>query len=141
MKSLLVVAPIAITSPICSTIVAVATGATIITVLVLNLAIVKLGTTNQSAAITPLKSTWPVTIENTYPPISPTRTGRTFKKPFPYMLIAVTIAKLTIASIQFPLAMPIAVGASLRPITIIIGPVIIGGKKLIIFSVPKMLIT
>ena len=71
------------------------------------------------------------------------RNGMIRRKPFPFVLIKAAIKKVTTATrafFQFPSAtrpaLVTAEPASPRPITMIIGPMMIGGKSLSIHFVP-----
>ena len=57
--------------------------------------------------------------------------------PFPQMLQTTITASAMKASSQFWLALLIAVGAKIRPIEMMIGPVTTGGKKRMILRIPK----
>ena len=63
--------------------------------------------------------------------------GIIFTMPLPQMLHITIIAKAKIASGQLVAALLMALGASIRPIDMMIGPVTIGGKNLITLLMPK----
>ena len=93
-----------------------------------------------------VKSTSPKKIATIYPPIIPNRNGMIFKKPFAFVLIKAVMRNVTTATtiaFQSPSftnpAFVTALLASPRPITIIIGPMTIGGKSRLIQFVPKNL--
>ena len=63
-----------------------------------------------------------------------------FAIPLPHMLNITIPARATKASNQLVVQFETADGASPRPIAIMIGPVTTGGKNLITFSMPTVLI-
>ena len=60
---------------------------------------------------------------------TPIRIGIILNMPFPQILKIIITARAINAKIQFVEALAIALGARLKPIQIMIGPVTTGGKK------------
>ena len=87
----------------------------------------------------PSKLTSPIMSAATYDTTIPIRIGTIFDIPFPQMLNITTVTSAIMATGQLVAQLVIAVGARIRPIEMIIGPVTTGGKKRITFLAPKPL--
>ena len=57
--------------------------------------------------------------------------------PLPQMLQTMTVARATKASSQLDWQLEMALGARIRPMAMMMGPVTTGGKKRIILRMPK----
>ena len=71
---------------------------------------------------------------------TPIRIGIILNMPFPQILKIIITARAINAKIQFVEALAIALGARLKPIQIMIGPVTTGGKKRMTRFTPANLI-
>ena len=84
------------------------------------------------------KSTSPIKAARIYDAMTPRRIGTIFIIPFPQMEEPITTVMATMERSQFCEQLLMAEPESVRPIAITIGPVTIGGKKRITFSVPNI---
>ena len=64
-----------------------------------------------------------------------------FTMPLPQTLEQITVTMATMASSQLVVQLLMALPESTRPMAITMGPVTTGGKKRMIFSVPKALMS
>ena len=108
--------------------------------LISNFIIVIGGRPRTASSLKPSKLTSPIKSAATYDTIIPIRIGTIFDIPLPQMLNTITVTRAIMATGQLVAQLLIAVGARIRPMEIIIGPVTTGGKKRITFFAPKPLI-
>ncbi len=76
-------------------------------------------------------------IEMTYPAMKPVRIGSILNRPRNQIAATITDSNVARASHQFPCAWLIATGASVIPMTAMIGPVTTGGNKARILWLPS----
>ena len=82
-----------------------------------------------AASATPVKSTTPAADATTYDPTTPNRMGMILIMPLPQMFAMTMMAMATSAMGQFVDAFVMAELARMRPMEITMGPVTTGGKK------------
>ncbi len=75
-----------------------------------------------------------------YEPTMPMRMGKIFTIPLPQMLHTTIMASAMKASSQLDWQFVMALGARIRPMAMMMGPVTTGGKKRIIRFTPNTLI-
>ena len=123
-------------SPMCSIIVARAIGMIVMIALASNFIIVIGG--RATIAFDPISAseTSPSAIATMYDDTTPRTIGMIFSIPLPQMLNTIVTTMATSATRQSALQLLIALGARLRPIAMMIGPVTTGGKKCMTFSDP-----
>ena len=95
------------------------------------------GSPRIASSVIPSKLTSPIIRAAMYETMIPMRIGTILDIPLPQILNTTTVTRAMIATGQLVAQLLIAVGARIRPIDMIIGPVTTGGKNLITFFAPK----